>query len=100
MACSTYDFLLSLQVALASPEYAFADYDVGEDWATWARNRCEEADGSALPILDRYLGHRLPYALHATLISLVAECPPPARSHRLPQLAGGDTDQSIGCGCC
>ena len=77
MACSTYDFLLSLQVALASPEYAFADYDVGEDWATWARNRCEEADGSALPILDRYLGHRLPYALHATLISLVAECPPP-----------------------
>ena len=29
MACSTYDFLLSLQVALASPEYDYADYDVG-----------------------------------------------------------------------
>lgn len=76
-ACSTYDFLLSLQVALASPEFDYADYDVGSDWVVSARRRCEEADGGALAVLDRYLGHGLPDSLHATLISLVAECPPP-----------------------
>ncbi|MGO8949300.1 MAG: ArsR/SmtB family transcription factor [Ktedonobacterales bacterium] len=87
-ACSTYDFLLSLQVALASPEFAFADYDVGEEWVVWARRRCDEADLTALPTLDRYLGHRLPVSLHATLISMVAECPPPRDSaHFLSWLA-------------
>jgi DNA-binding transcriptional ArsR family regulator len=76
-ACSTYDFLLSLQVALASPEYSFAEYDVGHEWVAWARRRCDGADNSALPTLDRYLGLEVPRSLHATLISLVAECPPP-----------------------
>jgi DNA-binding transcriptional ArsR family regulator len=76
-ACSTYDFLLSLQVALASPEYSFADYDVGQEWVAWARRRFDEADKSALPTLARYLGLEVPHSLHATLISLVAECPPP-----------------------
>ena len=77
VACSTYDFLLSLQVALASPEYDYADYDVGHDWVISARRRAEEHTSGALAILDRYLGHGLPSSLHATLISLVAECPPP-----------------------
>ena len=77
VACSTYDLLLSLQVALASPEYDYADYDVGHDWVVSARQRAEEHTGGALAVLDRYLGHGLPSSLHATLISLVAECPPP-----------------------
>ncbi len=77
VACPTYDLLLSLQVALASPDYDYADYDVGREWAAAARRRCDEADPNALATLERYLGHRPPYALHATLISLVAECPPP-----------------------
>ena len=77
VACSTYDLLLSLQVALASPEYDYADYDVGHDWVVSARHRAEEHTGEALAVLDRYLGHGLPSSLHATLISLVAECPPP-----------------------
>jgi DNA-binding transcriptional ArsR family regulator len=76
-ACSTYDFLLSLQVALASPEYSFADYDVGHEWVVWARGCCDEADNTALPTLNRYLGLGVPHSLHATLISLVAECPLP-----------------------
>jgi DNA-binding transcriptional ArsR family regulator len=76
-ACSTYDFLLSLQVALASPEYDYADYDVGPEWVASARRRCADADATALAVLDRYLGHGRPDSLHATLISLVAECPPP-----------------------
>jgi DNA-binding transcriptional ArsR family regulator len=77
VACPTYDLLLSLQVALASPEYDYADYDVGQDWVVSARRRAEEHSAGALAVLERYLGHGLPSSLHATLISLVAECPPP-----------------------
>ncbi|HZC79583.1 MAG TPA: hypothetical protein VE258_17635, partial [Ktedonobacterales bacterium] len=32
MACGTYDFLLSLHVCLASPDYDYADYDIGREW--------------------------------------------------------------------
>jgi DNA-binding transcriptional ArsR family regulator len=77
VACGTYDFLLSIHVALASPDYEYADYDVGREWIESARARCAEHDPQALSVLGRYLGDSQPGSLHATLISLVAQCPEP-----------------------
>ena len=77
VACETYDFLLTLHVALASPERDYSDYDIGSEWCAKARERCKVADpdgvSRALPLF------RLadPGGLHATLISLVAESPAP-----------------------
>ncbi|HEU5349601.1 MAG TPA: winged helix-turn-helix domain-containing protein [Ktedonobacterales bacterium] len=77
LASETYDFLISLHVALASAEHDYADYDVGREWIESARARCHEANPEALAILGRYLGDGQPGSLHATLISLVHRCPPP-----------------------
>ncbi|HEX6541737.1 MAG TPA: metalloregulator ArsR/SmtB family transcription factor [Ktedonobacterales bacterium] len=77
LACVTYDFLISLHVALASAEHDYADYDVGREWIETARKRCQDANPEALTILGRYLGDGRPGSLHATLISLVWRCPPP-----------------------
>ena len=73
----TYDFLISLHVALASAEHDYADYDVGREWIESARKRCDEANPEALTALGRYLGDGRPGSLHATLISLVWRCPEP-----------------------
>jgi DNA-binding transcriptional ArsR family regulator len=77
VACETYDFLLTLHVALASPERDYSDYDVGSEWCATARERCKEADPEAFRALCRYFGSLTSGGLHATLISLVAECPAP-----------------------
>lgn len=77
LACTTYDFLLSMHVALASPDYDYADYAVGREWIESARARCNEAAPGALDVLGRYLGNGRTGTLHATLISLVAQCPEP-----------------------
>ena len=72
-----YDFLMSVHVAVASPEFDYADYDVGPAWVQSARARCAARDANALALLDRYFGSSMPGALHATLISLVVEAPAP-----------------------
>jgi DNA-binding transcriptional ArsR family regulator len=77
MAAMAYDFLMSLHVAVASPEFDYADYDVGRAWVESARARCAARDANALALLDRYFGSSAPGALHATLISLVVDAPPP-----------------------
>lgn len=77
VACATYDFLLSIHVALASPDYDYADYAVGREWIEAARARCNALAPDALDVLGRYLGNGRPGSLHGTLISLVAQCPEP-----------------------
>jgi DNA-binding transcriptional ArsR family regulator len=73
----TYDFLISLHVALASAEHDYADYDVGREWIEAARKRCDDANPEALTLLGRFLGDGRSGSLHATLISLVWRCPEP-----------------------
>jgi DNA-binding transcriptional ArsR family regulator len=75
--CTTYDFLLSIHVCLASPEYEYADFEIGRGWIESARARSAEHDPEALPILGRYLGDGRSGSLHATLVSLVWQCPEP-----------------------
>jgi DNA-binding transcriptional ArsR family regulator len=75
--CETYDFLLSLHVSLSSPEFDYADYDVGREWIAQALTRCAARDAGALAVLGRLLGGAAPGSLHGTLISLVWECPEP-----------------------
>jgi DNA-binding transcriptional ArsR family regulator len=88
LACETYDFLLSIHVALVSPEYDYADYDVGRAWVESARARCAARDPHALGVLGRYLGDGTPGSLHATLIALVRLCPEPRdTAHFLDWLA-------------
>ncbi|MBF6590150.1 MAG: winged helix-turn-helix transcriptional regulator [Ktedonobacterales bacterium] len=77
LACATYDLLLSLHVSLSSPEFDYADYDVGRAWIEAALARCAARDAGTLGVLGRYLGGAAPGSLHATLISLVWECPEP-----------------------
>ena len=77
LASDTYDFLVSLHVALASAEHDYADYDVGREWIESARARCNDADPTALATLGRYFGDGQSGSLHATLISLVWRCPAP-----------------------
>lgn len=77
LASDTYDFLVSLHVALASAEHDYADYDVGREWIESARARCNDADPNALATLGRYFGDGQSGSLHATLISLVWRCPTP-----------------------
>ena len=48
VVCPTYDFLLSLHVTLASPDYDYADYDLGREWIEQARKHCERRDPTAL----------------------------------------------------
>src|SRR5579875_1693711 len=77
IACPTYDFLLSIHVSLATPDNTYADFDVGRAWIESARARCAARDPSALTTLGHYLGDGRPGSLHATLISLVWQCPAP-----------------------
>lgn len=77
LACETYDLLLALHVALASPEYDYADYDIGRGWIESARTRLNAADPNALRVLGTYLGNGQSGSLHATLISLVWQSPEP-----------------------
>jgi DNA-binding transcriptional ArsR family regulator len=77
VACDTFDFLISLRVALASPDIDFTGYDVGRAWIEGARARCAERDARALGVLGHYLGDGRPTSLHASLISLVMRCPEP-----------------------
>lgn len=80
-----YDFLLSLHVAVASPERDYTDYDIGRTWIESARARCAAQDGVALDMLERYFGSTHPGALHSTVISLVALAPEP---HDIPAFLG------------
>ncbi len=75
LACETYDLLLSLHVCLSSPDFDYADYDIGRGWVEQALARCDAHAPDALATLGRYLGGAAPGSLHATLISLVWECP-------------------------
>jgi DNA-binding transcriptional ArsR family regulator len=77
LASEVYDFLLSLRVALASPEYDFTDFEVGKSWIDNARARCAQHDEHALSVLGHYFGDERPTSLNATLISLVWRCPEP-----------------------
>jgi DNA-binding transcriptional ArsR family regulator len=77
LASDTFDFLVSLRVALASPEYDFTAFDVGRAWVEKARGRCAAIDPRALDVLGHYLGDGRITSLHATLISLVYRCPAP-----------------------
>lgn len=77
LACDTFDFLVSLRVALASPERDFTAFDVGRAWVEGARARCAASDPQALGVLGHYLGDGRATSLHATLISLVYRCPAP-----------------------
>jgi DNA-binding transcriptional ArsR family regulator len=77
LACDTFDFLISLRVVLAAPEYDFTAFDVGRAWVESARARCNARDPHALTVLGHYLGDGLPTSLHASLISLVYRCPEP-----------------------
>ncbi|MGZ3678001.1 MAG: ArsR/SmtB family transcription factor [Ktedonobacterales bacterium] len=77
LACATYDFLLSMHVALASPDYDYADFAIGREWIESARARCNAHAPGTLDVLGRYLGNGRPGSLHGTLISLVAQCPEP-----------------------
>lgn len=88
LACPTYDFLLSMHVALASPDYDYADYAVGREWIESARARCNALAPDALDVLGRYLGNGRPGSLHATLISLVAQCPEPRDTKHFLQWIG------------
>jgi DNA-binding transcriptional ArsR family regulator len=81
LTCSTYDFLLSMHVCLASAEYDYADFDIGRAWIESARARCAERDPEALGILGRYFGDGSSGSLCATLISLVWKCPEPRDTH-------------------
>jgi DNA-binding transcriptional ArsR family regulator len=85
LACPTYDFLLSLHVVLASPDVDYADYDIGHAWIENARARCAARDPHALETLGRFLGDGRPGSLHATLISLVEQCPEPREPHHFLQ---------------
>ena len=83
-----YDFLISLRVVVAAPEYDFTGFDVGRAWSEAARARCAERDPSALGVLGHYLGDGRPTSLHASLISLVYKCPQPRETpHFLDWLA-------------
>ena len=82
LACGTYDFLLSLHVVLASPDTDYADYDVGHAWIESARERCATVNPDVLATLGRYLGDGKPGSLHATLISMVAQCPEPRETQQ------------------
>jgi DNA-binding transcriptional ArsR family regulator len=82
LACEVYDFLISLHVSLASPEDDFAAFDIGRDWVEAARARANARDPHALTVLGRYLGDSQPGTLHATLISLVRQCPEPRTTAR------------------
>ena len=77
IACDTFDFLISLRVALAAPDTDFTGYDVGRQWMESARSRCAAHDTRALATVGHYLGDGRPTSLHATLISLVSRCPEP-----------------------
>ena len=77
LASEVYDFLLSLRVVLASPEYDFTDFEVGKSWIDTARARCAQRDEHALSVLGHYFGDERPTSLNATLISLVWRCPEP-----------------------
>ena len=77
IACETYDFLISLRVALASPDLDFTAFDIGRGWIEAARAQCTTRDPRALDVLGHYLGDGRASSLHATLISLVWRCPEP-----------------------
>ena len=80
--CATYDFLISLDVTLASAEAGYAEFEVGQVWIERARAACETRFPGALDTIGRYLGDARPSSLRATLISLVGQArgPSTARS--------------------
>lgn len=96
VACDSYDLLLTLHVALASPELDYVDYAVGRDWMEAARAKCAAHDPVAFETLSRYFGSLNPASLHATLLSLVAECPlPNDATHFLDWLAQAPIEQVV-----
>ncbi|HEY7778801.1 MAG TPA: winged helix-turn-helix domain-containing protein [Ktedonobacterales bacterium] len=96
LASDTYDFLISLHVALASPDYHFTDYDVGRGWIEAARAAGQAADPRILGVLGHYLGDGRATSLHATLISLVWRCPEPRDvPHFLEWLRALPTDEIV-----
>ncbi|HEX8982000.1 MAG TPA: winged helix-turn-helix domain-containing protein [Ktedonobacterales bacterium] len=77
VACTTYDFVLSLHVTLVASNSTLNEFDIGADWAAKARARCDARDPQALDTMGRYLGDGRASSLQATLISLVGQCPAP-----------------------
>ena len=74
---TTYDFLLSLHVALVAPQSELHEFNIGAGWVTEARARCDAADPRALDVLGLYVGDERPSSLRATLLSLIGQCPTP-----------------------
>ena len=70
---TTYEFLISLDVSLATPELGYAEFDVGRAWIERAREACERYAPGTLDVLGRYLGDARASSLRATLISLVGQ---------------------------
>jgi DNA-binding transcriptional ArsR family regulator len=96
VACDSYDLLLALHVILSSPDRDYVDYAVGQEWMEAARAKCAARDPTALETLGRYLGSLNPASLHATLLSLVAECPQPNDApHFLDWLAHTSVEQLV-----
>jgi DNA-binding transcriptional ArsR family regulator len=77
LACEVYDLLLSVHIVLASPDYSYADYDIGTEWIERARARANAKDPQALERLGRVLGDDRPHSLSGTLLSLVRLAPEP-----------------------
>lgn len=97
--CATYDFLISLDVSLASAEAGYAEFDVGRAWIERAREACERHAPGALDSLGRYFGDARPSSLRATLISLVGQAPKPSTARRflawLETVAAADLTETL-----
>lgn len=74
---TTYDFLLSLHVALVASQSELHEFDIGAEWVAQARARCNATDPRALDVLGLYVGDERPSSLRATLLSLIGQCPTP-----------------------
>lgn len=80
--CATYEFLISLDVTLASAEAGYAEFEIGRAWIERARAACERHTPGALDILGRYFGDARLSSLRATLTSLVGQAQKPSTAKR------------------
>ncbi|HEX8733297.1 MAG TPA: helix-turn-helix transcriptional regulator [Ktedonobacterales bacterium] len=77
VACATYDFLLSIHVALHALTTEPHEFDISDDWVRAAVAKCAARDPRAIETLGRYVGDGRPSSLQAGFISLIERCPGP-----------------------
>ena len=77
VACPTYDFLLSIHVALHAITSEPHEFDISDDWVRLAVAKCAARDPRALDTLGQYVGDGRPSSLQAGFISLIEQCPAP-----------------------